>query len=43
MRWIDADAHVVESPHTWNYLMPSENKFRPMSFKPEGDTQELIG
>ena len=39
MGWIDADAHVVESPHTWDYLTPSENKFRPMLFKPEGDTQ----
>lgn len=39
MGWIDADAHVVESPHTWDYLTASENKFRPMLFKPEGDTQ----
>jgi hypothetical protein len=27
MGWIDADAHVVESAHTWDYLTPSENKF----------------
>jgi hypothetical protein len=29
MNWIDADAHVVESLHTWDYLEPSERKFRP--------------
>ena len=40
MGWIDADAHVVESPQTWEYLTPSENKFRPMLFKPENDTQK---
>ena len=40
MGWIDADAHVVESPRTWDYLMPSEAKFRPMLFRPEGETQK---
>lgn len=40
MGWVDADAHVVESPHTWDYLTPSENKFRPMLFKPDGETQK---
>ena len=40
MGWIDADAHVVESPQTWEYLTPSENKFRPMLFKPDNDTQK---
>ena len=40
MGWIDADAHVVESPHTWDYLTPSEKKFRPMLFKPEEDNQK---
>lgn len=39
MGWIDADAHVVESPHTWDYLTASERKFRPVLFKPEGETQ----
>ena len=29
MGWVDADAHVVESPLTWDYLTPSEKKFRP--------------
>ena len=40
MGWIDADAHVVESPHTWDYLTPAERKFRPMLFKPEEDNQK---
>jgi predicted TIM-barrel fold metal-dependent hydrolase len=40
MGWIDADAHVVESPRTWDYLTPSEKKFRPMLFKPEDETQK---
>jgi uncharacterized protein len=29
---IDADAHVLESEHTWDYLEPSERKFRPQLF-----------
>src|SRR5207253_10361152 len=40
MGWVDADAHVVESPRTWDYLLPSEQKFRPQLFKPEGDSQK---
>ena len=26
---IDADAHVVESAHTWDYMDPSERQYRP--------------
>ena len=26
---IDADAHVVETERTWDYLEPSEQKYRP--------------
>ena len=40
MGWVDADAHVVESPHTWDYLTPSERKFRPMLFQPDQDNQK---
>ncbi len=40
MGWVDADAHVVESPRTWDYLLPSEQKFRPQLFKPDGETQK---
>ena len=39
MGWIDADAHVVESPLTWDYLLPSEQKFRPQLLDPEKDSQ----
>ena len=39
MGWVDADAHVVESPRTWDYLKPSERKYRPALFDPEDDTQ----
>lgn len=27
---IDADAHVVESAHTWDYMDPSERQYRPV-------------
>ncbi len=29
---IDADAHVLETEHTWDYLEPSEQKYRPILF-----------
>jgi predicted TIM-barrel fold metal-dependent hydrolase len=29
---IDADAHVIESEHTWDYLLPHEEKYRPRLF-----------
>ncbi len=29
---IDADAHVIETEHTWDYLEPSERKFRPLLY-----------
>ena len=29
---IDADAHVIESERTWDYLLPHEEKFRPKLF-----------
>lgn len=37
MGWVDADAHVVESPHTWDYLQPSERKYRPGLYTIEGE------
>jgi hypothetical protein len=43
MGWVDADAHVVESPLTWDYLTPAEKKFRPQLFKPEDDNQKHTG
>jgi predicted TIM-barrel fold metal-dependent hydrolase len=29
---IDADAHVIENEHTWDFLLPHEEKFRPRLF-----------
>jgi predicted TIM-barrel fold metal-dependent hydrolase len=29
---IDADAHVVETPRTWSFMRPEEQKFRPQIF-----------
>ena len=29
---IDADSHVIETEHTWDYLEPSERKFRPLLY-----------
>src|SRR5689334_10210687 len=26
---IDSDAHVVETEHTWDFMEPSEQKYRP--------------
>jgi predicted TIM-barrel fold metal-dependent hydrolase len=34
---IDADAHVLETEHTWDYLEPSERKFRPQLFYSPAD------
>ena len=39
MGWVDADAHVVESPRTWDYLTASEQKYRPALFDPNDGTQ----
>jgi uncharacterized protein len=39
MRTIDADAHVLEAPHTWDYMQPAERDFRPrvvMAPAPDG-------
>lgn len=34
---IDADAHVIETERTWDYLEPSEQKFRPLLFSSPQD------
>jgi len=34
---IDADAHVLETEHTWDYLEPSEQKYRPQLFASPAD------
>lgn len=35
MPTIDSDAHVVESEHTWDYMDPSDAKFRPEIVHPK--------
>ncbi len=34
---IDADAHVVESERTWDYMDEADRKYRPIVVKPSGD------
>lgn len=34
---IDADAHVIESERTWDYLEPHEKKYRPVALDGDGD------
>ncbi len=36
MGWVDADGHVIECEHTWDYLEGAEKKFRPLLF-PDGE------
>jgi predicted TIM-barrel fold metal-dependent hydrolase len=40
MATIDADAHVVESEHTWDYMDPAERKYRPVLVTPNGAREE---
>ncbi|MFQ5683706.1 MAG: amidohydrolase family protein [Candidatus Binatia bacterium] len=37
MPTIDADAHVVESEHTWDFMDPSDQKYRPLIVRPQGE------
>ena len=32
---IDADAHVIETEHTWDYLEGDDKRFRPVPISPE--------
>lgn len=34
---VDADAHVIETEATWDYLEPAERKYRPRLFSSEHD------
>src|SRR5690348_5662081 len=36
MAVIDADAHVIETNATWDYMDPADRKFRPTLVAPEG-------
>ncbi len=37
MLTIDADAHVLETEHTWDYLDPEHKQYRPLLVSPRGD------
>ena len=37
LRIIDADAHVIETERTWDYLAASEHKHRPKLFSTPDD------
>ena len=37
MTTIDADAHVVESEHTWDFMDPADQKYRPLIVRPRGE------
>jgi predicted TIM-barrel fold metal-dependent hydrolase len=40
LRTIDADAHVVETERTWDYMDPSDSKYRPILVAPtKGDSK----
>ena len=37
---IDADAHVIETEHTWDYLEPEDQKYRPKLFAASDDSAQ---
>jgi predicted TIM-barrel fold metal-dependent hydrolase len=37
MPTIDSDAHVVESEHTWDFMEPAHQKYRPLIVRPRGE------
>ena len=37
MAVIDADTHVIETEHTWDYMEPAEQQFRPLVVTPKGE------
>src|SRR5574341_400962 len=40
MPTIDADAHVVESEHTWDFMEPADQRYRPLIVRPRGQDGE---
>src|SRR5213594_2602669 len=36
---IDADTHVIETDHTWDFMDESETKFRPLLVSPQDGRQ----
>lgn len=39
MLTIDADAHVLETEHTWDYLAPEDRKYRPQLVSPREESR----
>ena len=39
---IDADAHVIESDRTWDFLEPHEQKYRPVSLSGAGGLKHWL-
>ena len=37
---IDSDAHVVETDHTWDFMDPSEEKYRPQLYGTDGGNRQ---
>jgi predicted TIM-barrel fold metal-dependent hydrolase len=37
---IDADAHVIETAHTWDFLEPGEEKYRPLLYTSAGNQKQ---
>lgn len=37
MPTIDSDAHVVETEHTWDFIDPADQKYRPLIVRPRGE------
>lgn len=37
MAVIDADTHVIETEHTWDYMEPAEQQFRPIVVTPKDE------
>ena len=35
LRTIDADAHVIETERTWEYIDPSESQYKPIIVAPQ--------
>ncbi len=42
MSVIDADAHVVETERTWDFLDPGDQKYRPVLLKPNDESKRAF-
>ena len=39
---IDADCHVIEADHTWGYLDPADERYRPLPYQSPDEPDELF-